>query len=66
MANTKICLRATVILMFASLSYFTKMRCELTKKSSPGEARTPDLRMSDTVYKYDALTDCATGEISFR
>ena len=33
------------------------------KKTSPGEARTPDLRMSDTVYKYDALTDCATGEL---
>ena len=37
------------------------------KNSSPGEDRTPDLRMSPlpaiTVYKYDALTDCATGEI---
>ena len=28
-----------------------------------GEARTPDLRISMSVltYKYDALTDCATG-----
>ena len=30
---------------------------------APGEARTPDLRISMSVltYKYDALTDCATG-----
>ena len=30
---------------------------------APGEARTPDLRISLSVltYKYDALTDCATG-----
>ena len=30
---------------------------------APGEARTPDLRTSLSVltYKYDALTDCATG-----
>ena len=30
---------------------------------APGEARTPDLRSSLSVltYKYDALTDCATG-----
>ena len=29
----------------------------------PGEARTPDLRisLSELTYKYDALTDCATG-----
>ena len=29
---------------------------------APGEARTPDLRISLSVlsYKYDALTDCAT------
>ena len=32
------------------------------KRISPGEDWTPDLRMSDTVYKYDALTNCATGE----
>ena len=33
------------------------------KKLAPGEARTPDLRISLSVltYKYDALTDCATG-----
>ena len=30
--------------------------------NSPGEDRTPDLRISHTVYKYDALTYCATGE----
>lgn len=31
---------------------------------SPEEDRTPDLRISwhGTAYKYDALTDCATGE----
>ena len=30
---------------------------------APGEARTPDLGISLSVltYKYDALTDCATG-----
>ena len=30
---------------------------------APGEARTPDLRISLSVltYMYDALTDCATG-----
>ena len=30
---------------------------------APGEARTPDLRISLSVltYKYDALTDCAIG-----
>ena len=30
---------------------------------APGEARTPDLRISLSLltYKYDALTDCATG-----
>ena len=30
---------------------------------APGEVRTPDLRISLSVltYKYDALTDCATG-----
>ena len=33
------------------------------KKISPGEDWTPDLCMSDTVYKYDALTNCATGEL---
>ena len=29
----------------------------------PGEARNPDLRISLSVltYKYDVLTDCATG-----
>ena len=35
-----------------------------TKKTlAPGEARTLDLRISLSVltYKYDALTDCATG-----
>ena len=34
-----------------------------TKTFAPGEARTPDLRISLSVltYKYDALTDCATG-----
>ena len=33
------------------------------KTDAPGEARTPDLRISLSVltYKYDALTDCATG-----
>ena len=33
------------------------------KNLAPGEARTPDLRISLSVltYKYDALTDCATG-----
>ena len=31
---------------------------------SPGEDRTPDLRIPqhNTAYKYDALTDWATGE----
>ena len=35
----------------------------ITKNLAPGEARTPDLRISLSVltYKYDALTDCATG-----
>ena len=35
----------------------------LEKNLAPGEARTPDLRISLSVltYKYDALTDCATG-----
>ena len=30
---------------------------------SPGEVRTPDLRISLSVlnHKYDVLTDCATG-----
>ena len=30
---------------------------------APGKFRTPDLRISLSVltYKYDALTDCATG-----
>ena len=27
------------------------------KRHSPGEDRTPDLRISHTAYKYDALTD---------
>ena len=33
------------------------------KTLAPGEARTLDLRISLSVltYKYDALTDCATG-----
>lgn len=33
------------------------------KTRAPGEARTLDLRISLSVltYKYDALTDCATG-----
>ena len=33
------------------------------KISAPGEAPTPDLRISLSVlnYNYDALTDCATG-----
>ena len=33
------------------------------KTFAPWEARTPDLRISLSVltYKYDALTDCATG-----
>ena len=39
------------------------------KLSAPGGARTPDLRITlapsaahaRTAYKYDALTDCATG-----
>ena len=38
-------------------------------KNAPGGARTPDLRITSapsafhgsTAYKYDALTDCATG-----
>ena len=32
---------------------------------APGEARTPDLRVSLSIltYKHDALTDCATGAI---
>ena len=35
----------------------------IVKNLAPGEARTPDLRISLSVltYKYDALTDCATG-----
>ena len=35
----------------------------MVKNLAPGEARTPDLRISLSVltYKYDALTDCATG-----
>ena len=35
----------------------------IMKNFAPGEARTPDLRISLSVltYKYDALTDCATG-----
>ena len=35
----------------------------IAKNLAPGEARTPDLRISLSVltYKYDALTDCATG-----
>ena len=37
------------------------------KNLAPGEARTPDLRISLSVltYKYDALTDCATGAEPF-
>ena len=36
-------------------------------KLAPGEARTPDLRISSSIltYKYDALTDCATGAQTF-
>ena len=30
-------------------------------KNAPGGARTHDLRMSCTAYKYDALTNYATG-----
>ena len=35
----------------------------IKKNFAPGEARTPDLRISMSIltYKYDALTDCATG-----
>ena len=38
---------------------------ENIKNVAPGEARTPDLRISLSVltYKYDALTDCATGAV---
>ena len=34
-------------------------------KGAPGEARTLDLRISSSIltYKYDALTDCATGAV---
>ena len=40
-----------------------KNQAYLGKNLAPGEARTPDLRISLSVltYKYDALTDCATG-----
>ena len=39
------------------------------RQNAPGGARTPDLRITsapsavntNTAYKYDALTDCATG-----
>lgn len=36
---------------------------KVVKTLAPGEARTLDLRISLSVltYKYDALTDCATG-----
>ena len=36
---------------------------KVSKTLAPGEARTLDLRISLSVltYKYDALTDCATG-----
>ena len=35
--------------------------------NAPGEARTLDLRISSSVltYKYDALTDCATGALLY-
>eukprot|EP00794_Sanderia_malayensis_P010016 gene10016-11039_t len=35
----------------------------MVQKLAPGEARTLDLRISSSIltYKYDALTDCATG-----
>lgn len=38
------------------------------KTLAPGEARTLDLRISLSVltYKYDALTDCATGARLYR
>ena len=40
----------------------------IVKNLAPGEARTPDLRISLSVltYKYDALTDCATGAMLVR
>ena len=36
---------------------------DFLKTCAPGEARTLDLRISMSIltYKYDALTDCATG-----
>ena len=43
---------------------FVKMvTVRVAKTLAPGEARTLDLRISLSVltYKYDALTDCATG-----
>ena len=45
---------------FSCLQYYNFL-CK--KNFAPGEARTPDLRISMSIltYKYDALTDCATG-----
>ena len=41
----------------------TSTLIDISKTLAPGEARTLDLRISLSVltYKYDALTDCATG-----
>ena len=52
--------------MFALLDIcvFRSNKANIEAKTfAPGEARTPDLRISLSVltYKYDALTDCATG-----
>ena len=45
------------------MPFWAQFARNIFKNFAPGEARTPDLRISLSVltYKYDALTDCATG-----
>ena len=59
--------RISIILFSENLLFLQKSisgeKLLYGKNLVPGEARTPDLRISLSVltYKYDALTDCATG-----
>ena len=57
-----------VVVPFLDLSCSSSIWGLFFKNLAPGEARTPDLRISLSVltYKYDALTDCATGAMVWR
>ena len=57
--------------IFTNLSHLRINKIKFEKSPAPGEARTHSLRISSnlgtpregTVYKYGALTDCATGAV---